>query len=130
MGVVYNLTSLPLLPVHVPHIHLHFPLSLFLTPPPGSPVPPPPPAPGASASPSSPFFPSSFFSSPSFPFFTYLRSCRLTPRIGARAGDSPRVEAGLAEQLELVLELLLPVVPPLRPSVERHTRKNKIFFYF
>ena len=49
--------------------------------------------------------------------------------MGARAaGDSPRLVAGLAEQLELVLELLLPVMPPLGPSVERHTRKNKINF--
>ena len=48
--------------------------------------------------------------------------------MGARvAGDSPRVEAGLAELLDLALELLLPVVPPLGPSVERHTRKNNSF---
>ena len=51
----------------------------------------------------------------------------MTPRMGALAtGDSPWVEARLAERLELVVELLLPVVPPLGPSVERHTRKNKI----
>ena len=38
----------------------------------------------------------------------------MTPRMGARAeGDSPRVEAGTAQLLELALELLLPVVPPL-----------------
>ena len=50
--------------------------------------------------------------------------------MGARAaGDSPRVEAALAELLELALELLLPFVPPLGPSVERRTQK-KIFFNF
>ena len=49
--------------------------------------------------------------------------------MGARAaGDSPQLLAGLAEQLELVPELLLLVVPPLGPSMERRTRKNKIIF--
>ena len=126
-GGVNNLNSLPLLPVPVLLVHHHFP-SLTPPPPPQASLYPPPSPWLLSLSLLSLFSLFFFF----FSFFAFFRPSKESVldssdgRTGGRAaGDSPQVEAGLVEQLELALELLLPVVPPLGSSVERRTRKNK-----
>ena len=125
---VNNINCLPLLAIHIPLVHDHFPLPLFLNSPQSWPVPPPPRAPSSSLSPCSPSY---FSSCPCSPSFAYPRSRHLTAQMGTQAaGNSPRLVAGLADWLVLVLELLLPVVPPFGPPVEKHTRKKKFFLIF